>query len=180
MFNDGTLKVGVSSKKRALTRWIEQGADFGGVIGEVKGGLKARRVEKALGSSALVKKQVRAERKALHLLTPISSEDANDLAQRFLNTVTIPEIHDDVSLTDLSSYYNLSSLSAEPQRWRSGRTPVDGLQLVGEVVTMKGPLLLTKIGSAFTVANLSGITGYRIDDESEITLHSQSGLLDFL
>lgn len=180
VFNDETLKVGVSTKKRMLTRWVEQGADFAGVIGEVRGGLEARRVEKVLGSSPLVKKQVRAKRKALHLLTPISSENAHSLAQRFLSSVTLPEIQHDISLFDLSDYYNLSSLSAKPQSWRSGRTPVEGLQLVGDVVGMKGPLLLTRIASAFTVANLSGIIGYRIDDESDIIMHSQSGLLDYL
>ncbi len=180
VFNDETLKVGVSSKSRVLTRWVEQGADFSGVIGVVQGGLKARQIERSLGASSLVKKQVRAERKAEHLLTHITSERAHDLAHNFLSTVTRPEIEDEVSMTDLSIYYRMSSLNAEPQRWRTGRAQIEGLQLVGQVVGMKGPLLVTRIGSAFTVANLSGIIGYRIDNTSDVGVVSQTGLLDFL
>ncbi|MHA2065918.1 MAG: DUF2797 domain-containing protein, partial [Candidatus Thorarchaeota archaeon] len=63
VFNDSTLKIGVSSKSRVMTRWVEQGADFGGVIGVVESGLKARMIERRLGASPDVKKQVRAERK---------------------------------------------------------------------------------------------------------------------
>ncbi|TFF93705.1 DUF2797 domain-containing protein, partial [Candidatus Thorarchaeota archaeon] len=49
VFNDKTMKVGVSTKKRVHTRWIEQGADYGGILQEVQGGRKARLVENRLG-----------------------------------------------------------------------------------------------------------------------------------
>ena len=37
VFNDNTLKIGVSSKSRVVTRWVEQGADFGGIIPDLNG-----------------------------------------------------------------------------------------------------------------------------------------------
>jgi hypothetical protein len=180
VFNDGTLKIGVSSKSRVETRWVEQGADYGGVIGIVKGGLKARQIERKLGSRSDVKKQVRAERKAMHLLKPISRERAQEIAQGFLDTVKEKEIESEIALQDLSNHYHIDLLNAEPQRWRSGRTPIEDLQLMGQVVGMKGSLLLTRIGSAFTVANLSELIGYSIDDTSEVRMTAQTGLLDFL
>ncbi|MHA1938375.1 MAG: DUF2797 domain-containing protein [Candidatus Thorarchaeota archaeon] len=180
VFNDNTLKIGVSSKSRVVTRWVEQGADFGGIIGIVKGGQKARQIERRLGTSPDIKKQVRAERKAKHLLTSIGLERAQDIAQGFLNTVKEIEIESEVSLQDLSNYYSIDSLNAEPQRWRSGRTSIEGLQMAGQVVGMKGSLLVTRIGAAFTVANLTDLIGYELDDTSEVKVVSQTGLLDFL
>jgi hypothetical protein len=180
VFNDSTLKIGVSSKSRVVTRWVEQGADYGGVIGIIEGGLKARQIERKLGARSDVKKQVRAERKAMHLLKPINQESAQEIAQAFLDTVEEKEIDAEITLQDLSNHYHIDSLNAEPQRWRSGRTPIDGLQMGGQVVGMKGSLLVTRIGSAFTVANLSELIGYSIDDTSEVRITAQTGLLDFL
>ncbi|MHA2385799.1 MAG: DUF2797 domain-containing protein [Candidatus Thorarchaeota archaeon] len=180
VFNDNTLKIGVSSKSRVVTRWVEQGADFGVIIGIVQGGLKARQIERRLGTSPDVKKQVRAERKAMHLLTPIGVERAQDIVQGFLSTVNEEEIKPEVSLKDLSPHYNIGSLNAEPQRWRPSRTSIEGLQMVGQVVGMKGSLLVTRIGSAFTVANLTDLIGYELDDTSDVKVVSQTGLLDFL
>jgi hypothetical protein len=180
VFNDGTLKVGVSSKSRVITRWVEQGADYGGVIGVVDGGLKARRIERRLGTRSDVKKQVRAERKAMHLLKPFDLDRAHEIVQGFLNTVKEKEIESEIVLQDLSNHYSIDSLNAEPQRWRSGRTAIDGLQLAGEVVGMKGTLLVTSFSSAFTVANLSELIGYDLDDTSDVRVTSQTGLLDFI
>ncbi|MHA2003273.1 MAG: hypothetical protein ACW960_04115 [Candidatus Thorarchaeota archaeon] len=45
---------------------------------------------------------------------------------------------------------------------------------------MKGSLLVTRIGSAFTVANLTDLIGYELDDTSDVKVVSQTGLLDFL
>jgi hypothetical protein len=180
VFNDSTLKIGVSSKSRVMTRWVEQGADFGGVIGVVESGLKARMIERRLGASPDVKKQVRAERKTSHLLNPIDAERAQEIVQGFLDTTNDPHILSEVILQDLAYIYDIDSLNAEPQRWRAGRVSIDGLQLVGQVVGMKGSLLLTQIGSAFTVANLTEMIGYDLDDTSEVKVVSQTGLLDYL
>ncbi len=180
VFNDDTLKIGVSSKSRVVTRWVEQGADYGCVIGIAQGGLKARQIERKLGSSPDVKKQVRTERKAMYLLKPIGEERANELVQDYLSTVRDPEIDSEVALQDLSFHYRIDALNAEPQRWRSGKTSIEGLPLMGQVVGMKGSLLVTRIGTAFTVANLTELIGYELDDTSEVRVVSQTGLLDYL
>ncbi|MHA2118716.1 MAG: DUF2797 domain-containing protein [Candidatus Thorarchaeota archaeon] len=180
VFNDNTLKIGVSSKSRVVTRWVEQGADFGGIIGIVQGGLKARQIERRLGTSPDVKKQVRAERKAMHLLKPIGVESAQDIAQGLLNSVKETEIESEVMLQGLSNHYSIDSLNAEPQRWRTGRSSIEGLQMMGQVVGMKGSLLVTRIDSAFTVANLAELIGYELDDTSDVRVVSQTGLLDFI
>jgi hypothetical protein len=116
----------------------------------------------------------------MHLLKPIDLKRAQEIAQGFLNSVKELEIESEVMLQSLSNHYNIDSLNAEPQRWRTGRTSIEGLQMMGQVVGMKGSLLVTRIDSSFTVANLAELIGYELDDTSDVKVVSQTGLLDFI
>jgi hypothetical protein len=54
------------------------------------------------------------------------------------------------------------------------------MQLLGDVVGMKGSLLVTRIGSAFTVADLKQLVGYMVLPDSPVKMVTQSGLLDYI
>lgn len=179
IFNDRTLKVGVSSQRRLVTRWVEQGADFGIMIAEVTDGRKARQLEYALSRSPRVTRQVRTERKTSLLLKQLRAEEAQSIAQGFLDSVDRHEISHEMTLVDLSRFYGMNELTAEPHLWRSRGTQLDGLQLLGTVVSMKGPLLVTRIEKSFSVANLNDLIGYTIDEDADISVISQTGILDF-
>ncbi len=180
VFNDQTLKVGVSTTKRVRTRWVEQGADFAAVLAEIRGGRAARRLEDLIGRRRGATKQVRTQRKISSLMTQLNLTRAEELAKRFISS--LPEVlpEREVQLEDLSMYYNLDSLTARPLPWHKRSEPMDGMQLLGDVVGMKGSLLVTRIGSAFTVANLKQLVGYTVDSDSPVRMVTQSGLLDYI
>ncbi|NOR39010.1 MAG: DUF2797 domain-containing protein [Candidatus Thorarchaeota archaeon] len=180
VFNDQTLKIGVSTTNRVKTRWVEQGADFAAVLAEIRGGRAARRLEDLIGRRRGATKQVRTQRKISSLMTQLDLTEAEELAKRFISSLqeVLPER--EVQLEDLSMYYNLDSLTARPLPWRKRSEPMDGMQLLGDVVGMKGSLLVTRIGSAFAVANLRQLVGYTVDSDSPVRMVTQSGLLDYI
>jgi hypothetical protein len=179
VFNDSTLKVGVSKEARLVTRWVEQGADFGCVIARVKGGRKARQLEYELGQNPEVTRQVRRSRKESLLLNNLEQEKALSVVQSFLDSIDITGVESITELVNLASYYRLSELHAEPHRWIPKGTKIDGLQILGVVVGMKGSLLVTRIDESFSVLNLALLEGYAIDEDTRISVLSQTGILDF-
>jgi hypothetical protein len=179
VFGDTTLKVGVSSKNRARLRWIEQGADFGGIIKSMTGGRKARRLEDRLGKRFDATKVVRGERKMKGLLDTPNIEDAQTIVDDFLVGIEFLKLGTQVELEDLSKYYSLPTLDIKPTPWRKRSDPIDQRPLVGDVVGMKGSLLVTSIGSSYTVTDLKQVVGYSLEGDADITMVTQSGLLDF-
>ncbi|TFG33356.1 DUF2797 domain-containing protein [Candidatus Thorarchaeota archaeon] len=179
VFNDKTLKVGVSSKGRALIRWVEQGADYAGVLREIKGGRIARRVEDRIGRQQGVTKQVRSERKTRALLDALDLSEAEEIVQEFIDHARHLELDEDIHLQDLSKFYSLSRLETQPTPWRKRSEPIDGRAIVGKIVGMKGSLMVTSIESSLTVIDLRQIIGYSLNQDSDITLVSQTGLMDF-
>ena len=180
VFNDRTLKVGVSTARRVKTRWVEQGADFAAILAEIQGGRAARKLEDLIGRRSGATKQVRSKRKIANLMEQLDFSGAEEIAKRFLSSLpkVLPEY--EVQLEDLSMNYNLDSLNARPLPWRKRSEPMDGMQLLGDVVGMKGSLLVTRIGSAFTVANLKQLVGYTVHPDLPVKIVTQSGLLDYI
>jgi len=180
VFNDQTLKVGVSTARRVKTRWVEQGADFAAVLAEIQGGRAARKMEDLIGRRRGATKQVRSKRKIASLMEQLDFAGAEELAKHFSSSLleVLPEY--EVQLEDLSMYYNLDSLNARPLPWRKRSDPMDGMQLLGDVVGMKGSLLVTCIGSAFMVADLKQLAGYTVSPDSPVKMVTQSGLLDYI
>jgi hypothetical protein len=179
IFNDRTLKVGVSSKGRALTRWVEQGADYAGVLREIEGGRTARRVEDRIGKLQGITKQVRSERKVRALLNRLPFEEAQSMMKDFVNSASHLDLDSEIELQDLSTYYTLGDLESAPTMWRKRSEPVNGQTILGSVIGMKGSLLVTQVGSINTVIDMRQIIGYTIDMDSDITLVTQTGLSDF-
>jgi len=180
VFKDQTLKVGVSTLGRAKTRWLEQGADFAGIISTANNGLEARRIEESLGHLAGATKQVSGQRKVSGITQHLDSSTAFNLAQSFLksNNVTPPD--SGFTLEDLSPYYGLSGIDAMPGSWRFSPESRITQHLVGDVRGVKGSLLVTSTGSSFTVTNLKQLIGYTITLNPDATMIAQAGLLDFL
>lgn len=179
LFSDATLKVGVSSKKRVRLRWIEQGADFGSIIQTVIGGRKARRLEDRLGKRSNITKVVRGERKIKGLQDTLDIEVAQSIVDDFVVGIESIELGTQVELEDLSKHYSLPPLKTKPTPWRKKSDPIDQRPLVGDVVGMKGSLLVTGIGSSYTVIDLKQVIGYNLDCDEDITMVTQSGLMDF-
>jgi len=179
LFNDTTLKVGVSSKKRVRLRWIEQGADFGGIIHTITGGRNARRLEDRLGKRTNITKVVRGERKIKSLQDSLDIEVAQSIVDDFIVGIEHIELGTQVKLEDLSKYYSLPILETKPRPWRKRSDPIDERPLVGDVVGMKGSLLVTSIGSSYTVVDLRQVIGYNLESDGDITMVTQSGLMDF-
>jgi hypothetical protein len=179
VFNDETLKIGVSSEKRVRTRWVEQGADYGGVLRFVKGGINARRIEDRLGKNPKAAKVVRGERKIRGLLDKIEIDKAQSIVDDFLIEVEDGELGNTVELQDLSGIYSLSNVETRPTPWKTRSEKIEDRPLLGEVVGLKGSLLITKLGSAYTVIDLKQVVGYSLEYDDDITVVSQSGLMDF-
>lgn len=180
VFSDRTLKVGVSSKGRALIRWVEQGADYAGVLREIKGGRKARRIEDRIGKLQGITKQVRSERKTRALMETLELGDAQEIVNEFMERATHLEFDSKIELQDLSTYYSLGKLETKPALWRKRSQPIAGRTIVGTVKGMKGSLLVSSIDSSLMVVDLKQIVGYSINQDSDITMVTQTGLMDFL
>jgi hypothetical protein len=180
VFSDKTLKVGVSSKGRALTRWVEQGADYAGVLREISGGRIARRIEDRIGRQQGVTKQVRSERKTRALMEHLELQDAQSIVHDFIERSSHLDLSSEVELKNLSSFYSLTELKTQPVIWRKRSQPIDGRAIVGTVEGMKGSLMVTSIDSSLLVVDLKQIVGYSINQDSDITMVTQTGLMDFL
>ncbi|MHA1137346.1 MAG: DUF2797 domain-containing protein [Candidatus Thorarchaeota archaeon] len=180
IFNDKTLKVGVSSKGRALTRWVEQGADYAGVLREIKGGRTSRRIEDRIGRQQGVTKQVASERKTRALMDKLEIDDALSIVQDFAENASHLELNPTVELQDLSQYYTLGKMKTKPAIWRKRTQPIEGRTIVGTIEGMKGSLMVTSIDSSLLVVDLKQIVGYSINQDSDITMVTQTGLMDFL
>ena len=179
LFNDSTLKIGVSSNRRVRLRWIEQGADFGGVIQVVTGGRKARRLEDRLGKRTEATKVVRGERKIKSLQDKLDLRLAQRLVDDFVIGIESFDLGTQVIVEDLSRYYSLPPLETKPRPWRKRSDPIDQRPLVGDITGMKGSLLVTGIGGSYTVIDLKQVIGYSLDSDEGITMVTQSGLMDF-
>jgi hypothetical protein len=183
LFSDKTFKVGVSVKSRILIRWIEQGADYGTIITEVRGGMRARQIEDILAKITIMKKRVHPTRKSDGILKKLSFDEAQDRATQLIDSFEHHnfdfKIHIN-DITDLTKYYNLTNMGTQPIPWLERKTTIDGKQLFGHIVGMKGSHLVTRIKNAFTITNIHHLIGYTINSEKEIKAVTQSGLLDYL
>jgi hypothetical protein len=182
LFSGKILKVGVSVKRRFLTRWVEQGADFGIILTNVKGGQDARNIEYTLSKNLNLGKRVQTTRKSNGILHELSYNDAQECLEEFKKSFDKSNFEFDLKLgklTNLTKFYNLSDLHTKPMQWLESKSSIDGTQLFGHIVGMKGSILVTRIKNWYTYANVRKMIGYTIDSEKEINAVTQSGLLDY-
>ncbi len=179
-FGDSVLKVGVSTKGRVLTRWVEQGADFGAVVANVTGGKMARRIEHKLSMLDGVTKQVRNNLKAELLFQQTDRKTAENLMQRFVARAGASYHLSMDKIISLSQYYELANIQNAPHALlRLGKNTTT-LQVVGEIMGMKGNLLITRAGGSYLIVDLANIVGNRIENREDLTIVTQSSLSEFL
>ncbi|NWF96290.1 MAG: DUF2797 domain-containing protein [Candidatus Thorarchaeota archaeon] len=188
VFGEDLIKVGVSTYGRMMVRWLEQGADFGVKLAKIQGGRLARRIEDRISRSRDFAKAVRAERKTGVLDRTIDYTRAQQNVSRVLKPgfvetyltadgVTVEEWPPPV--TELSSFYRLQSLDSPAQLLKS-KIPPEGLVLLGEVVGLKGPLLVVRQQTTFRVANLKSFVGYTLEERYNIEMNDQAALSEYL
>ncbi|MHA2240796.1 MAG: DUF2797 domain-containing protein [Candidatus Thorarchaeota archaeon] len=180
IFKDTTVKVGVSKLGRVLTRWLEQGVDYATVLVTMKDGKAVRRFEDSIGRRSDVAKSVQVSRKLKMLNQGLSLEEANKLLHDVIDGIDDERINTNIKLEDFSKFYGLSDLDTDPEIWNSRNSSPINQQFLGDIVGMKGSLLVTRFGHAFTVVNLKQLIGYTIDMDSPVEIMGQTGLRDFL
>jgi hypothetical protein len=149
------------------------------MLRSIRGGINARRIEDRLGKNPRAAKVVRGERKIRGLLDKIEIDTAQSIVEDFLLEIEDGEIGNSVELEDLSAYYTLSGIESKPNPWKSRSDKIDDHPLLGEVVGMKGSLLVTSLGSSYTIIDLKQVIGYSFKYDEDITMVTQSGLMDF-
>jgi len=177
------VKVGVSFNP--LKRWINQGADAAIEVIRAKNGLEAREIEKSISSSLNVPQMIRKTTKARKLNYNLS----RSLPEfKILTNKVISYIKDSGYVskesemlykeTKLASFYgNIPSLSVNPILNEVEKT----MQITGEIVGVKGNLIVTKVNNSYYVTNLSRIIGHLVSFSSApLKLKGQKSLSDFL
>ncbi|MGD0804187.1 MAG: DUF2797 domain-containing protein [Candidatus Bathyarchaeia archaeon] len=173
----GRLKVGVTRENRFVTRWVEQGADA--ALRVLTGnGSEVRRFEHIISTRLGVPGSVRVSVKA----SAFGGEDNMKQALKLLveNRERVHEIFSSSQRFDedpwvLAPHYNMPTVKQKPILLKVD----DGLTVVGEVIGVKGQVLLLKGGEVLFVLGLSALLGRSIEFNSG-GARSQVGLESFL
>jgi hypothetical protein len=190
LFGSDRVKVGVSSAARLRTRWAEQGTDYGVYLARVQGGMPARRLEYAIGRIRSLTKVMRGETKMSLLLDVVDQATAehaveNVLAEGGITPEYIGKFNGEVvdwppRAVSLSSVYQLGDALSLRQHVRSQGPLVEGTALLGEVVGMKGSMLVTRLGDSLVVADLRRLIGYSVVSDASASVVTQASLGEFI
>lgn len=177
------IKVGVSFNP--LKRWVNQGADKAIEVFRAKNGFEARELEKMVSSTLNIPQTIRKTQKArtLNYDSKRSLPMFREIVMHVKELLEKSEYESNESdllfnETDLSSFYgNIPSLSVTPIFNEIEKT----MQIVGEIIGIKGKLLVTKIDNSYYVTNLNKIIGNILLFSSKpLKLKGQKSLSDFL
>ncbi|MHA2357497.1 MAG: DUF2797 domain-containing protein [Candidatus Heimdallarchaeaceae archaeon] len=177
------VKVGVSFNP--LKRWINQGTDVAFEVIRASNGLEAREIEKSISSSLNIPQTIRKTTKARKLNYNLnkSLSEFKNLAKEVVSYIKNSgyESKDSEMLykeTKLASYYGkIPSLTVNPILNEVEKTK----QITGEIIGVKGNLIVTKVDNSFYVTNLSRIIGHLVSFSSApLKLKGQKSLSDFL
>jgi len=177
-FGAGRIKAGVSQGSRIPKRWIEQGADIAKRV-LVGNGREVRRFEKRIQGELGALRQVKADQK----INVVRGDSDLEKSIRLLNTFEgkvhekIPEanhFHEEPQI--LSSHYPMHQLDRRPLELRIR----EGLEVSGQVLGLKGPLLFIKMMDLPLAINLNRLVGRKINTEDVSITKAQAGLDRFL
>lgn len=152
------LKVGISLEVRLLERLVEQGADFGAIVGRVTDGLTVRRIEQEISATLGITDRVRGDQKKRMLFCNpnIAMTNINQaiekLKDKFSQYVIQPQIF------DLRKYYRLHNVFFDPQEL----SILEDTKLKGSIVAAKGNILVIENGG-FSVFNAHEMLGREIE-----------------
>jgi len=176
------VKVGVSINP--LKRWINQGADLAVEVIRAKNGFEARTLEKAISSDLQISQTIRKTTKARKLNFDLSKstpdfraivEDVKSyIGKSGYETENSDLLHKE---NELASYYgDIPSLESNPILNEVEKT----FQITGEIVGVKGKLIVTKVNNSFYVTNMSKIIGHLMSFSSTpLKMKGQQSLSEF-
>ena len=177
-FGAGRIKAGVSQGSRIPKRWIEQGADAAKRV-LVGNGREVRRFERRIQDELGALRRVKASQK----INVMGSDSDLEKSIGLLNALEV-EVHEKFSEADhfheepqiLSPYYPMHQLGRRPLELRIR----EGLEVSGQVLGVKGPILLIKMMDLPLAINLNRLVGRKIDVEDVSITKAQAGLDRFL
>jgi len=177
-FGAKSIKAGVSHENRIPKRWIEQGADIAKRV-LVGNGREVRSFEKRIQDELGVLRQVKTKEKVSFM------GGSSDLALsiQLLNTLE-SKVHEKFPKKHhfheepwiLFPHYRVPHLDRRPLELRVR----EGLEVSGQVLGVKGPILLLKVGDSPFALDLNRLIGRRIATEEVVQTKTQAGLESFL
>lgn len=176
------VKVGVSFSP--LKRWINQGADIAVEIFKAKSGFDARVIEKDISNSLGISQSIRKTNKARKLNFNLSKSlsEFHKIKQNVIEFLKEKEYNSQNSDLlykehSLSYYYgDIPKIDTTPIVNNIEKTK----QITGQVVGVKGKLLVTRSNSSFYVTNLSKIVGRIVEfSDKQLKLKGQKSLSDY-
>ncbi|MHA1629324.1 MAG: DUF2797 domain-containing protein [Candidatus Heimdallarchaeota archaeon] len=179
-------KVKVGSSTNPFRRWLGQGSDAGIVIGEGIG-LDPRALEHQLALKLSLPLAIRVSQKMKVIGSPISHQTMEAAIMKVLDA-----IYADVSspillprnqlqpITFLDSYYGaISNLKGRPMIKRLEKDKP--FFLSGEIVGVKGSILILKNKKTYFSFNLSSLVGFHVQLSQELSeMAGQKSLFDFV
>lgn len=179
----GKIKVGSST--HPLRRWLGQGSDAGICIAEGVG-LAPRALEHQIGSKLSLPLAIRINQKMKYLGKAIDKETIktemlaviDEIYNSIQSEILLPR--DKLKeITFLDSFHgNINQINARPQI----KKITDAVfELSGEIVGVKGNILVLKNGATFYTANLSSFIGLYVESSEEKSeMKGQKSLFDFV
>lgn len=156
------LKVGISLDRRFHERLVEQGADFGAIVGRVKDGLVVRQIEQQIAVALGITDRVRGDEKKRMLFCDPNIAMTNikgaitKLKQDFPQYLVSPQIF------DMRAYYRLHNVYADPKA-----VPIENdTELKGNVIAAKGNILIIENGG-FSAVNVHELLGREIEFDKD-------------
>ncbi len=152
------LKVGISFEGRFIERLVEQGADFGAIVGRVRGGMNVRKIEQEISTTLNIVDRVRGNDKKRMLFCNPDVAMLNikaairKLNQNFSRYMIPPQIF------DLRSYYRLQNVLLEPKEF----SVLQDSRLEGNVVAAKGNIIVIE-NNGFSSVNAHELLGREIE-----------------
>ncbi|MHA1461606.1 MAG: DUF2797 domain-containing protein [Candidatus Heimdallarchaeota archaeon] len=179
----GKIKVGSSTNP--LRRWLGQGSDAGICVAEGVG-LAPRALEHQIGLKLSLPLAVRITQKMKFLGKSIGRGKINEELQ-----AAIDEIYESMKseillpkekleeITYLDSYHGtIPEINARPI---VKKIADDSFELSGEIIGVKGTILVLRNGATYYTTNLSSIIGLYVDiSEEKSEMKGQKSLFDFV
>jgi len=151
---NSVLKVGISLDRRFQERLIEQGADFGAIVGRVKDGLIVRQIEQRIASTLGIVDRVRGDEKKRMLFCDPNKAITNIRQAIHKLKADFPRYMIPPQIFDMRMHYRLHNVPLYPK----DVSITDDTELTGNIVAAKGNIIVIENGefSAFNVHELLG------------------------
>jgi len=179
----GKIKVGSSTS--SIRRWLGQGSDAGVVIAEGVG-LEPRALEHHIGSLPQFPLAIRITQKMKSLGQTLNKDKLTQEMEEAINLI-YSTIKSDIlypkekltGLTFLDEFHGeINNIEARPMIKTLDDT---GLAISGEIVGVKGSILVLRNGSTYYATNLNSLIGSYIElDEAVNEMKGQKSLFDFV